>query len=339
MALIVASGVLPLRLVYRPEASTRLAISFACSGSPALRSTSIATCLAGSPLPDCGVVAMVMASFSSLGSVGGAARRIRCRRSSATLRSGTGRWLRAWRCRFGSGHCQIGPPVGQSMQRTLSPRWSKPYWSGIVARSGRECEPRHGRACQLAAVLEEFAELLADLAAPRFAFFPLVRVDAQGGVGFAVAEPALYVDDGDVERDQHAGVAVAQVVQARLRRRDPGRLDRTRECGARGLAHQPAAASAREHERGRVVQRAPLGDQRDEPAHELWRDVDRASRLLRLQRRAAAVAAELVLDPDQRVLAVEVADSESERFADAEAGGEQQFEQAAVLLAVGGRDQ
>jgi hypothetical protein len=38
-------GVLPLRLVQRPDASTRLAISFAYSRSSALRRKSIATCL------------------------------------------------------------------------------------------------------------------------------------------------------------------------------------------------------------------------------------------------------------------------------------------------------
>jgi hypothetical protein len=58
----------------------------------------------------------------------------------------------------------------------------------------------------------------ADLAAAGFAFLPRVRVDAQGGVGLSVSESALHVDDRGVERDQHAGVAVAEVVQARLGR-------------------------------------------------------------------------------------------------------------------------
>ncbi len=38
------------------------------------------------------------------------------------------------------------------------------------------------------------------------------------------------------------------------------------------------------------------------------------------------------------MLAVEVADGEAERFADPKAGGDQEFEQAAVLLGVGARD-
>jgi hypothetical protein len=66
------------------------------------------------------------------------------------------------------------------------------------------------------ALLEQLAELLADLAAARLALFPLVGLDAQRGVGLSVAGPALHVDYRDVECDQHAGVAVPEVVQARL---------------------------------------------------------------------------------------------------------------------------
>jgi hypothetical protein len=44
----------------------------------------------------------------------------------------------------------------------------------------------------------------------------LVDVDAEGGVGLAVAEPLLDVGDGVVEGDQHAGVAVPEVVQRRM---------------------------------------------------------------------------------------------------------------------------
>src|SRR5207237_25843 len=205
MALIVASGVLPLSPAQRPESMTRLAISRACSGWPAVRRTSIATCLAESPLPV--AVVVMVASFSSLlvgvGAVGGD----RCRRRSGLTALGAWPWLRPWRARLCSGHCPSGPPVGQSMQRTVSPRWLKPYWSGI-ARSRREREPCHGWPLQLAVAVEEVAELLADLAATGVAFLPLVRVDAQGGVGFSVAEPPLYVGDGDVEGDQHAGVGV-----------------------------------------------------------------------------------------------------------------------------------
>jgi hypothetical protein len=42
-----------------------------------------------------------------------------------------------------------------------------------------------------------------------------VCVDAEGGVGFAVSESALDVDEVVVECDQHAGVAVAEIVQGR----------------------------------------------------------------------------------------------------------------------------
>jgi hypothetical protein len=85
---------------------------------------------------------------------------------------------------------------------------------------------------------------------------------------------------------------------------------------------EATAAAAREHERGGIVECAALSNECDESAHQLRRNVDRAPRLLRLQRRAVAVAAELVLDPDQRVFAVEVADAEAERFADPKAGRE-----------------
>ncbi len=87
-------------------------------------------------------------------------------------------------------------------------------------------------------------------------------VHAQGGVGFSVAEPALHVDDGDVERDQHAGVAVAQVVQARCGWRELGGLGRALECAAGDLADEAAAVSAREHERRRIRGRAAFGDER-----------------------------------------------------------------------------
>jgi hypothetical protein len=92
----------------------------------------------------------------------------------------------------------------------------------------------------------------------------MVRVDAQGGVGFSVAESALHVDDGDVECDQHAGVAVAQVVQAWLGRGDAGRVDGTLERRAGDLAFEAGAVSAREHERGRVEQGAARGDEREQ---------------------------------------------------------------------------
>src|SRR5579884_1179568 len=280
----------------------------------------------------------MVASFSSLLVNGGAARSDRCRRRSGLTVVAMWPWLRPWRARLCSGHFQSGPPLGQSMQRTSSPRWLKPYWSGI-ARSRRQREPGHGWPLQFAVAVEELAELLADLAAAGVAFLPLVRVDAQGGVGFAVAEPPLHVDDGNVERDQHAGMAVTQVVQARLGRCQPRGFDGPLERLARDLAHEPAAVSAREHERAGVGERAPFGDKRDQPPHQLGWDVDRPPRLRRLQLAAVAVAVELVLDPDQRVRLVEVANGEPERLTDPHTGGDEQFEQAAVLLAVGVGDQ
>lgn len=130
-----------------------------------------------------------------------------------------------------------------------------------------------GAGGQRLALVEQLAELPPDLTAPRLAFLSLMRVNAQGGVGLSVPEPALDVDDGDVEGDQHAGVAVAQVVQTGLR--DPGVFDSALEHLAGDLAFEPTVVAAREHERRGVKQRAALGDERDEAACQLGRDVDR----------------------------------------------------------------
>ena len=59
-------------------------------------------------------------------------------------------------------------------------------------------------------------ELAADFASLGAVVFLLVGVDAQGGVGFAVVESALDVDEGVAEGDQHRGVAVAEVMQSGL---------------------------------------------------------------------------------------------------------------------------
>ena len=234
-----------------------------------------------------------------------------------------------------SGQRQIGPPVGQSMQRTRVAELVEAEAVRHRSRPGGSASRGRGSGLGSARrLVEEAAELLADLAAARFAFFPLVGVDAEGGVGLSVSEPALDVDERDVERDQHAGVAVAEVVQGRLGRRELGGLGGALERLAGDLALEAAAVSAGEDERGRVEERAALGDEREQAAHQLRRDVDRPPRLLGLQRCAVAVAAELVLDPDQRVGAVEVADGEPERLADPQPGGEHQLEQAAVVLAV-----
>ena len=78
-------------------------------------------------------------------------------------------------------------------------------------------------ACQVG-LGEELAEVLADLAFLGVAVGPLVGVDAEGGVGFAVAEAVLDGDEVVAQGDQHRGVAVAQVMQRRLRRGEAGVL-------------------------------------------------------------------------------------------------------------------
>ena len=82
--------------------------------------------------------------------------------------------------------------------------WEREWLSGCAA--GAE-----------AGLAEELAKVLSDLAALGFAVGPLVGVDAEGGVGFAVAEAPLDVDEVVAERDQHRGVAVAEVVQGWFR--------------------------------------------------------------------------------------------------------------------------
>jgi hypothetical protein len=83
---------------------------------------------------------------------------------------------------------------------------------------------------------EELAELVADLAALRVAVFPLVGINLEGGVGLAMSEAALDVDEVVVEGDQHAGVAVPQVVQGQAWCRKVG--------GFEGAAERPADNSA-----------------------------------------------------------------------------------------------
>jgi hypothetical protein len=75
-------------------------------------------------------------------------------------------------------------------------------------------------------------------------YFHLVCVDAEGGVGFAVSESALDVDEVVVECDQHARVTVAEVVQRRFRRRELRGRDGAVECGARDFAFEPASDGA-----------------------------------------------------------------------------------------------
>src|SRR5919206_2560887 len=219
-----ASGVLPLRLRQRPEASTRFAISLACRGSPAWRRTSRVTSRADSPFAF--RLAIVVPPSPRRSFWGGAVTRESA--PAQRLVSGPGgRWERQ-RCRG----------------------WG---WG----RTG-EC-PR---------LVEEAFELLADLAAAGVAVLPLMGVDAQGGVGFAVPEAALHVGDGVVERDQHAGVAVPQVMQARVGERDTRRRAGALQRRARDLALQTIPAATGEHIGAGVEERAPLGEQAVEAAHQ-----------------------------------------------------------------------
>jgi hypothetical protein len=83
-----------------------------------------------------------------------------------------------------------------------------------------------------------------------------VGVDLEGGVGFAVTEAALDVNEVVVEGDQHAGVAVPQVVQGRVGRREVGGLDGAAERPADNSAFQAGLVATGEDE-GVRVKRAP----------------------------------------------------------------------------------
>jgi hypothetical protein len=105
--------------------------------------------------------------------------------------------------------------------------------------SCRKCEwSRGGTAGAEAGLAEELAEVLPDLAALGFAEAPLVGVDAEGGVGLAMAEAMLDLDETVVESDQHAGVAVAEVVQGWLWRRELGSFERSVERSASGFSFE-----------------------------------------------------------------------------------------------------
>src|SRR4051794_35495293 len=59
--------------------------------------------------------------------------------------------------------------------------------------------------CLMRVVGEERGELVSDLAALGVAVFPLMRVDLQCRIGFAVSQSMLNVDQRHIHGDQHAG--------------------------------------------------------------------------------------------------------------------------------------
>src|SRR5438270_13583154 len=107
--------------------------------------------------------------------------------------------------------------------------------------------------------LEELAELAADLASFRLVVFPFVCVDAQGCVWLFVSEAPLNRDEVLVECEQHAGVAVAEVVQCRLGRSELGGFDCPVERGAGDLALKAGLVSGCEDEGVWVEARTAFG--------------------------------------------------------------------------------
>ena len=74
------------------------------------------------------------------------------------------------------------------------------------------------------------------------------------------------------------------------------------ERGSCGFPFEPGAVSRGEDEGVWVEAVAAFGDEREQPAHQLGRDVDGSSRLFGFEEGAAAVAAELIFNADQCVL-------------------------------------
>ena len=81
-----------------------------------------------------------------------------------------------------------------------------------------------------------------------------------------MTEAALDGDNVLVEREEHAGVAVTEVVQGRLRRRKLGGFDCTVERGACDFAFEAGLVSGREDEGVRVEAGAALGDECEQSA-------------------------------------------------------------------------
>jgi len=103
--------------------------------------------------------------------------------------------------------CQggIAPETGAGARKLLGADRRLGPWPGLLGAQDRGLGPGVG-AC---GINEEVAEALADGALLGVAVAPLVRVDAQRGVGLTVAEAVLDIGDAIAERDQHRGVAVA----------------------------------------------------------------------------------------------------------------------------------
>jgi hypothetical protein len=120
-------------------------------------------------------------------------------------------------------------------------------------------------------------------------------------------------------------VAVSQVVQGWVGSAQVGGGGGAFECFAADFAFEAVAVSTREQQRLRLEEGPALFGVREQASGERVGDVDRASRLAFLVvcgcRRVRAG-----FDADDRMLAVEVADRQAERFPDSQPGEEQEFE-------------
>ena len=95
--------------------------------------------------------------------------------------------------------------------------------------------------------------------------------------GFSMPKPTLDLDQAVIERDQHARVAVPEVVQRRPWRIELCPLDRTLERVTCDLPLEAGAVSARKHERVLIEARAARVHEREHPAHQVRRDVDKSA--------------------------------------------------------------
>jgi hypothetical protein len=128
-----------------------------------------------------------------------------------------------------------------------------------------------------ALLLQELVDSAPDFAAFRFRSPPLARVDAESGVRGSVPEPMLDFDEWDAEGDQHAGVAVAEVVKGGVGRCEIGGAACASERLANDFALNCGAGPTGEEERIFTDLRPHGVEQPHELCHHIEGEVDQAA--------------------------------------------------------------
>src|SRR5579884_179227 len=182
------------------------------------------------------------------------------------------------------GSARTSPPQGADRKPEAPPvARPNPAPSGrsvfldAAASGGWKRERLPFRRRELRMGFKEVAQLAPDLATACRAVLPLMCVDAQGRVGLAMAEPPLDLDDRDVERDEHARMAVAEIMQRRRGAGDACLANGPLERLAGDLPFNAAAVATREDKRLGVCVGSALAGEGDESPHQLRWNVDRAA--------------------------------------------------------------